>query len=106
MNGIKLLSNTYIPVKIKTLSYSEQYIINKIIKSKIIENNKFQEFIYNKKFKDLIIQEYTIRNHPFFIKKIYETNDIGKYQIVNISHSPKKIKINQEIVTKTKVSSY
>lgn len=105
MKTTKILNNTYEIVRIKT-SYSKQYIINNLKLLQIINQNKLDNFINSKNFDRLVDKENAIKKHPFFIKKISETNDSIKIKAINISHSPNNIKINQEIVTKTQVASY
>lgn len=105
MKITKIVNNKYEIVKIKT-SYSKQYVINNLKFLQIINQNKLDNFINSKSFDRLIYKENIIRKHPFFIKKILETNDSITIKAINISHSPNNIKINQEIVTKTQVASY
>lgn len=97
--------NTYQVVKIKT-SFSKEFIINNISKYNIISGKNIDNYLDSNTFQTLLKKENWIRAHPFFIKKISETNDNYIFQAINLSHSPNDIIINKEVITKTKVTSY
>lgn len=98
-------TNTYRLVKINT-SYTNKFISNTIEKLNIINEGNLKKYDKSKEFEKLIKHENMIRRHPSFLKIISENNNIIKCRWINLTHSPDDIKINQQNITKTKVSSY
>lgn len=102
MNG---LSSGFELVKIIT-SNTKSYIINNLNQLNIIPENKFNQFINSRHFNRLVDKEKAIRTHPFFIKKMDETDNKIVIMAVNTTHSSNNIKINKQLVTTTQVASY
>lgn len=96
---------TYQLVKIKPF-YTNTFVNNTVKKLNLITEQKLNTYNQSHEFEQLIKQENRIRMHPSFIKKISEKNDIIRCRWVNITHSSKDIKINQQNITKTKVTTY
>lgn len=102
MNG---LSSGFELVKIIT-SNTKSHIINNLNQLNIIPENKFNQFINSRHFNRLVDKEKAIRTHPFFIKKMDETDNKIVIMAVNTTHSSNNIKINKQLVTTTQVASY
>ena len=87
MNG---LSSGFELVKIIT-SNTKSHIINNLNQLNIIPENKFNQFINSRHFNRLVDKEKAIRTHPFFIKKMDETDNKIVIMAVNTTHSSNKI---------------
>lgn len=101
----EVVTNTYRLVKINT-SYTKKFMSNTIEKLNIINKNKFIEYNESKEYGRLIKYENMIRRHPSFLKIISEKNNIIRCRWINLTHSPDDIRIEQQNITKTKVSTY
>lgn len=107
MKTVIININTLKLVKIRTNNLSE-YMINDIKKLDIVKENKdkLDKFFDSNRFNKQVEFEKGIRNHPFFYKKILETNDKVILKIINLTHSSNVIKIGSYLKEGKEIIQY
>lgn len=104
MKALSLSGSNFRWAKFKTENLSN-HLERNIIKSGLIPEKNY-DFFNSKHFHRLVKNEQEIWSHTLLYKKIKETKETVTLKIVNLTHSNKVIKINNEIVNKIKVGTY